>query len=365
MFFSYQEKKSFHILSVNQNADNKYINRLFGSEPNFHIKNIKKSDFFNEKPGIYQLIILNEITDMESGFDQTLRNYLKNGGNILFVPGNKIEESVNSFLANLAAPLYTEIDSIKQRISKLEVNSNIYQDVFQELKNNARLPDVFKYYKTTNTDNSTLETIWQTAGEESLFTKIVYEKGNFYQLALNLNLEWSNVPTHPIFVPSLINLSKNSGNAQNIYLQLGKNYPIAVSSLQTFENEMQFHIVNNQLGIDVIPQIRFNENQEAVLHTKGQILHAENYDVKLNDSIIQIASFNYLREESIPKYASYSDIEDQIKALNGNISVISSEKMKLSALNHEKRSERQFWRIFILLAIGFFLSEAILKTLKT
>ncbi|WP_321308739.1 BatA domain-containing protein [Marinifilum fragile] len=365
LYFSYKTNKVNHILSVNQKLENQYINKLFGSDKNFKIKNINKPQLHNETFNKFQLIILNEIEDIESGFKQSLQTYLQNGGNVLYIPSKQIKTSVNLFLSDVLAPNYLEIDSTQQRISKIETKANLYQDVFQDLKDNARLPDIYKFYKLSTPNNPTLESIWLTAGSEKLFTRIQYGKGQLYQFSMNLKSEWTNLITHPILVPTLINLSKTNSNWSKIYYQIGKNNTIDLTNSFISNNEEQFHIKNDGIGIDIIP-LRINSlNQSTQLRIVDQLRHSENYTLTLNDSIIQTCSFNYPRNESQLSYYAKQEIENKIQTLNENHSVISSEKMKLSELINEKREGRQFWRIFILLALTFFLIEGTLKTLKT
>lgn len=365
LFFSYKTNHDFNVLSINQNTDNKYINNLFTSDKNFRIKNIKKSELHNESFRQFQLIILNEIEIIESGFSQTLSNYIQYGGNVLFIPGNTIELSVNTFLSEVLAPNYLKIDSSRQRISNIELDADIYQDVFQDVKNNARLPDVYKFYKLSTPNNPGLETIWETAGNEKLFTKVDIGKGHLYQLSMNLNNNWTNLTTHPILIPSLINLSKTNSNSNELYQLIGKNNTINVNSTFSTDTEAQFHIKNDKIGIDVIPLKIEGANQTYQLKIQDQIRFAEHFIITFNDSLVHTCSFNYSRDESVLSYTEKQEIERKIKALNENYSVISSEKMKLSELNNEKRDGRQFWRIFILLAIALFSIEGFLKSRKT
>ncbi|MDQ2180645.1 BatA domain-containing protein [Marinifilum sp. D714] len=365
LYFSYKTNNVNQILSINQISENQYINTLFASDKNFKIKNINKAQLHNETFSIYQLIVLNEIEDIESGFKQSLQMYLQNGGNVLFIPNKKVETSVNLFLSDVLAPNYLEIDSTQQRISRIETKANLYQDVFQHMKDNARLPDIYKYYKLSSPNNPTLESIWLTAGSEQLFTKIQYGKGQLYQFSMNLKREWTNLITHPILVPTLINLSKTSTNSGKIYHQIGKNNTIELISSFISNSDEQFHIKNEQIGIDIIPLRINSSNHSTQLRVVDQLRVSENYVVTLNDSILQTCSFNYPRNESEISYYEKQEIETKIKALHENYSVISSEKMKLSELNNEKREGRQYWRIFILLALTFFVTEGILKSLKT
>ncbi|WP_421919003.1 BatA domain-containing protein [Marinifilum sp.] len=364
LYYSYRNRNNYQILSVNQNSENKYINNLFASDGNFEIRNIGKSELHKESLYQYQLVVLNEIENIESGFNQKLKNYLRNGGNVLFIPGDNVL-SANSFLTDINAPGFNEMDTTKQRISKVELNSNIYNEVFLDLKDNVRLPDIFKYYKLSDTNNATQENLWETAGGENLFSKSKFGNGYCYVLSFNLHPNWTNLTTHPLLVPSIINLCRTSSAKNKIYYIIGENESITIETLPEDNNDEQFHIKNTQIDVDIIAQRTAGADQSAQLQTRGQIKYAENYNISLNHTIIQKCSYNFSRRESQLEHHKLSEIESKIKALNQDYSVISSEKMKLSELNHEKRNGRQFWRIFILLAFIFFLIEGLLKSKLT
>ncbi|MGQ1909635.1 hypothetical protein ACT3CE_07580 [Marinifilum sp. RC60d5] len=359
LYFSYKIDKKASILVINQHSENPYINNLLSSKEEFLLTNVLKSKLFNENLNKYQLLILNEINVIESGLKQNLKEYLNKGGNILFVPGEKIDNSLNSFLSDISALKYMQIDSSQQRLSDIEQNSEIYKDVFKKMDKNARLPDIFKHYKLFPAKNKLAETIWTSAGKDILFSKQSYGTGNFYQLSINLNSKWTNLITHPIFIPSIINLTKNTNTSANLYFQTGKNNTIEIQQNTIHTNDEPIHIINS--NTDIIPQQFTRSNQNSILHTKSQIKYAGNYSIIRKDSLIQTCSFNHSRNESNTEYYSFAEIKDKINHTKGNVSVVSPSKIKLSTVYHEQRETTQIWRIFILLCIVFFITEGIIQ----
>lgn len=364
LFFSYLINNQIRILSVNQDQPNKYLNKLFSGSETFTFKNSYKSGVFNENLENYQLIILNEIQEMESGFTQTIKNYISNGGHLLFIPSIKNDTSVNLFLKEISAPQLTQIDSSKQKLAKIELNSELYQNVFEEIKKDARLPDVYKHYKLKSSTNDLSENIWKTQAGDNLLSKSNYGNGQFFLLALQLNPEWSNLITHPLFVPTFVNLTRNSINAQSLYYILGDQTPIKTKGFNQNLSKEQFHIINKKNQTDIIPD-QENKFDKVILYPRDQISQAENYLITKNDSIIYSCSFNYSRIESDPEYFTLNELTEFIKTQNLSISINSPVRKRLSELYREQSHGKQYWKLFVLLCVMFFASETLLLRIKT
>ncbi|PKQ62037.1 hypothetical protein BZG02_13950 [Labilibaculum filiforme] len=360
-YFSYIINSKIQILAINQNEPNKYLNKLFTGTETFEFKNLDKSSIFNENLDTYQLLILNEIEEIESGFNQVIKNYLLEGGPILFIPGNQYDNSVNLFLNEISAPQFMQIDSSKQRLSSLELNSELYQNVFEEVKNDARLPDIYKHYKFNNSTNSLVENIWKTQGGNNIFTKTKYENGNFYLLAMPLNPKWTNLITHPLFVPTFINLTRNSSNNHSLYYTLGAQEPIKINSSLRHSTKEPFHLINKKNQTDLIPNQENNFDKGILLYLGDEIAQAENYFISRNDSLVYSCSLNYSRVESDPEHHSLEEIETILKSHNLSILLISPEKMKLSGFYNEQSNGKQYWKLFVLLCLIFFISETLLN----
>ena len=362
LFFSYYINKENNILSINQDGPNKYLNKLFTGSETFKLTNKSKAYLFNENTDAYQLIILNEIDKMESGFRHVLTKYIENGGRILLIPNEKIDESVNLFLKDIEAPILKETDTSAQKLAKIELNSEIYKNVFEKLKNNARLPDIFKHYKLESSKNQFGEKLLQTKGNAPILTKIPYGNGQLYLFTTQLNPKWTNLITHPIIIPTLINLTRNSGKSASLYHQIG--YPKAIKIKPNQKNKDQLHIVNNDLKIDFIPEQANHFEKGIVLFPKEQITIAENYLISLNDSILNSCSYNYSRLESVPEYYSENEINDLIEDHLNKISISFPNKMKLSELYNEQSNGEQYWKLFVILCIFFIISETIIVKAK-
>lgn len=364
-YFSYNINSQIKILSVNQDKPNKYLNKLFSGTETFAFRNSTKSGIFNENLENYQLIILNEIQEMESGFNQSIKNYLSNGGHVLFIPSDKNDTTVNLFLEEISVPQLTQIDSSKQKLAKIELNSELYQNVFEEIKKDARLPDIYKHYKLGRSTNNLSENIWKTQAGDDLLTKLKFENGQFFLLTIQLNPEWTNLITHPLFVPTFINLTRDSNNAQSLYYTLGNQEPVRTASFNQNSSSEEFHITNKNNQTDIIPDQENNFDKGLLLYPRDQISQDGNYLITKSDSIVNSCSFNYSRIESDPQYFTLDELTTLIKIQKLPISINSPVKMKLSELYNEQSNGKQYWKLFVIFCMIFFVSETLLHRIKT
>ncbi|WP_372751848.1 BatA and WFA domain-containing protein [Labilibaculum sp.] len=364
LFFSYQISNQVQVLSVNQREPNKYLTKLFSGSETFAFKNIDKSGLFSENLPNYPLIILHEIEDMESGFNQMVKNYLSNGGRVLFIPSNRNKISVNSFLKEISAPEFMQIDSSHQKLSYIELNSELYQNVFEEIKKDARLPNIYKHYNLTRSTNNFDENIWKTQAGDPLLIQTNFGKGQFFLLGIQLNSEWSNLVSHPIFVPTLVNLTHSANTNQPLYYTLGDQQIIKTNSFLSNSQNEPFHIINKSEQIDIIPDQENKFEQGTLLYPRNQITQAGNYFIVQDDNIVNSCSFNYSRIESDPFYYSLEELKEEIKANSLAFSIISPVKISLSQLYSEETNFKQYWKFFLILCLLFFTAEGLLSRSK-
>lgn len=352
-YFSINKLLQVKTLVINGNKPNKYVNKVYDIANKFEVTNINKAEHNNYKIKSYQLVVLNQVEDIESGFADNLTQALNAGTTLLYVPGNLVKPTVNKFFKTISAPCYSQLDTNKQQVASIERESKIYKKTFAKLEENALLPTVYKFYRFEAVTPRT-EKLWRTAGNMALFTKTAVGTGACYQLAFNLQPDWSNLVTHPIFVPTMLNAYSNSNN-NPLYYIAGKRYHINIT---TAKNAKKIHLIHQQNKADIIPYQQGSANFGSTIYTQNQIGKAGHYKVTANDSVCSILAFNYSRNESKPYYFSASDISKISKF----ITVTDADKMVIdnSISSAEKKSNVSF--MLVILALSFFVAEGMLKS---
>jgi len=363
-YFSYKIQKSAEIISINQENENRYISQLFSDKQYFTLKNINKSQFHQEDLSKTKLIILNQLSDMQSGFRQKISNYIHKGGQVLVLPANDNNDSNNELLNELGASQYTQLDSLNKMVSGIELDSEIYKNVFTQLKDDARLPQVYRHFKLSDAKTGICIPLWQTNTGENLFSQIQLGQGKLYISSFDFHPRWTNAIEHPVFVPSLINIALNNQAHLPIYYKLNENEYAIANGLKFNHEKAMFHIENKKLGIDLIPEQISHFDKGLLLNTHGQIKKAGNYFISQSKQILSGISFNYPRQESDLSFYSSSEIQDLLKEYKLNYSLFDIESLDMRSMIEEQESGNTYWKLFLLLAFLFLMLEVLIQKIK-
>jgi len=363
-YFSYMIQKSAEIISINQENENRYINQLFSDKQYFILKNINKSQFHQEDLSKTKLIILNQLTDMQSGFRQKISNYIHKGGQVLVLPANENNDSNNELLTELGASQFTQMDSLNKTVSSIELDAEIYKKVFTQLKEDARLPQIYRHFKLSEAKTGISIPLWKTNTEENLFSQTQLGQGKLYISSFNFHPQWTNAIKHPIFVPGLINIALNNQVHSPIYYKLDESEYAIANGLKLNHEKAMFHIENKTLGIDLIPEQISHFDRGLLLNTHGQIKKAGNYFISQSKQILSGISFNYPRQESELTFYSSGEIQDLLQRYKLNYSLFDIETIDMRSLIEEQKNGNTYWKLFLLLSFLFLIIEVLIQKIK-
>lgn len=356
LYFNYNINSNKNVLVINSGRENKYIKALYTTENNFTLRNTSTQKINDSHK--YQLIILNRINDIESDFANKLSNYIRQGGNLLLIPGDNVSEKLNIFLRSINSPYYGKIKNNTQRISYIEQNSDIYKKTFKNLKKDALMPEVYKYYILKEDKDVLSENIWLSENNNIIMSHSKFYSGNSYVMACALNNKWTNITTHKLFVPALWNIAHSKTKNHNLYYTISKHDKVFIDNKNS--KEKIIHITNKKNKIDIIAEYKISKHQESYLNLHNQIRKASNYNLVSDGENFAACSFNYSREESDLKFHSLSDIK---KLSSENISIISdtdtNTNWKEELINQDNGNE--LWRYLLILCLLFLMLEFYLK----
>ncbi len=357
-YFSYTIAKNIELLAVNEDEENKFINALFVDDEYINITNFFENNIKHSQLSSFQVIILNEVKAISSGFAQELVNYISNGGTVLFFPGFEGEiESYNNFFKVLKTNYFTHIDTHKTKIERINYENEIYSNVFKKTEDNINLPEIYQHFVFSHHTFTKDEAILTTQNNHTIISITPFGKGKIYISAIPTSTEYSNFAKHPIFVPTIYNIALNSQPISKIYYTIGKDETIEIS--KTGEGYNVFHIINSSNTYDFIPQYSpgaLGTNFNVKLSLKQNITKADNYVIKNKEKPLMGIAFNYNRNESDLSFYMKKEILEILKKLDlNNFSLIDTKNQTrfiqtLKQINQGK----QLWKLFIILALIFF-----------
>lgn len=363
-YFSYTIAENINILSINHGEPSRYIKALFANDDYFTLHNFSKNNIQPSQFPNFQLIILNEIQNISSGLAQSLNDYIKEGGNLLFFPNSEGDiESYNAFLKSLNTNYFTHLDTQQVAIKAIDYKHEIYTNVFRKIDNNADLPVIFSHFVLSQLTQTQQTNILSTQTGHTILAQTNYGRGKLYVSAIPLSTKYSNFAEHILFVPTLYNIALFSQNNSRIYYTIGKDNMIEINNREFEPSDYNvFHISKHDGSFDFIPQQNNDLYSASIkLFIQQNIEKAGNYIVTNNEQTITGVAFNYNRSESDLSYYSQDELQQLIGQNQlASFVVLQSDSELLTADLEELKKGRQYWKWLIILALLFFAFEIFL-----
>ncbi|MCK5823393.1 MAG: BatA and WFA domain-containing protein [Bacteroidales bacterium] len=364
LYFSYLIQNKVKILAINQDSENKFINALFKNDNTVELTNSQVGKLNFAKMSNYQLIIINSVKNISSGLSQTLINFAKNGGTLLFLPdfdGNI--KTYNHFLLSVKSNRIEKIDSQKVKINHINYKNELYKNAFEKIDNNVDLPIIYKHFLFTKNTYSNNENIL-TANKQAILSTLPINKGKIYIFSLPLSEKYSNLVKNSLFIPTFYNIALYSQSFYDVYYTIGKDKIIELNKKYADNNNV-FRIINKELKFDFIPQNKIIDSK-IILIINNSIKKAGNYIIKKLEETISSISFNYNRNESELEYYSKKELISLLNKHNlRNFSILKSQDKFFTHNLIQINNGKQLWKIFIILTLLFLGIEiALLRLLK-
>jgi len=185
------------------------------------------------------------------------------------------------------------------------------------------------------------------------------EKGKVYLSSVSLNSEFSNFTKHAMFVPTLYNIALYSESVNRLYYTIGKDESIETKKVNP-NSDMTFRITDKLKNFEIIPEHR-NVDLQTVVYPHDQIIKAGNYLLLSGEDTITGISYNYNRKESDMKFYTSSELIDLTdKKKLKNINILDLKHKPVSQILKEMNYGIRLWKLFIILALLFIITETIL-----
>lgn len=359
LYFSLKTSVQNTILCLS-NAPNRFIDAVYGDDANYKLTLNSFGNINYQNFNAYNLIILNEPTEISSGLQTELDKYQDQGGQVLLIPPAANASALNLFTNAHQLPTYQALQAQALKVSQVSENSVLFKNVFKRLNQNADLPVVNQYYVLQKQSSTKGRALISLNNGEALLWQTNAKKGNVYLLGAPLNTSFTNLPQHSLFVPMMLNMAMGATKENRLYYTVNANAYIVLPA--------ELSVKSKLIGIK-------NKDQELVteiIQRNGQkLVHAEAiktagwFDVKekSTNTLLSVASFNDNRNESVMRFLNEDEIKQQTAQLK-HAKINTNNSQVLGAQISEALSGRSLWRWFILAALIFLVIEIILLRIK-
>ncbi|MBD1362760.1 BatA domain-containing protein [Mucilaginibacter sp. ZT4R22] len=352
-YFTFNVNSKLPVLLVDGGTPNRYLNAVFAADPFFSIKRTQDGNVDYAALSTYPLIVLSDIDNVSAGLAQQLKTYVNKGGTLMVFPSAEAELlSYRAFLQPMGAAYPGKIVTEANKVSGLNLQSQVFKNIFESFPQNPDLPMVKKYY-TLSGNTKQAESLMKLQTGQSLWEGYSLGKGKLYVAAVALNEDFSNLPVHALFVPVMFRVALLSGHDQSLFYTLGSNQAIETVPLQSTEKQVVKLVRGNE---SIIPDVKQQEGS-TVLYLPGQLNQTGIYDLKKQDSTAAVLAFNDNRSESDLSYLNSNDLA---KLLPQKSNFIAGDKFNVNNINTAENSGLQLWKLCIILALIFLAAETLL-----
>ena len=359
LYFSLSASAQSYILSLYDNAENRYLKALFAADSSISYQSISLKNVNYSSLKEQDLIIVEQSQEeMSNGLIQELVQYVHQGGNLLILPSSQATIYHNGLNNALGVSNFGKLNTEKTAISKLNLQHGLYKNVFEKYPENINLPTVFQHFEPSQAITGNKETaITMENGSDFLISHKV-ENGNVYLLAVGLNEKFSDFQQQAIFVPTLFNMSLSDNLQNNLYYTIGQTHNIILKNTNiTGDNVLE--IKNNNHAF--IPELARNI-LGTQLYIHNQVKDADNYLLYDKDSVLMGLSFNYNRKESEMDFLSVEQIKEQIAQYGlENFNLLDIQHKSSEVIKQQiSSSGTSLYFYFVLLTLLVLLAEVVL-----
>lgn len=360
MYFAFEVKEHIKVLVIGPANSNSYLEKFYGSDDIFIISrmNYRTIDFGKLKT--YNLVILNGIPDISSGLSSQVKQYITDGGNLLFIPSkSEIYDNNNAFLKEMNAGTIVNFDTTTTRVTRIKLSNNLFSESIKNVPQNADLPIINQHYKFNFPIASGVETLVSMLSGDDFLSKKNIGSGQLYILSTGLDPSYGNFTSHLLFAPIMHGIASKGGSVQKLYYTLGEDLNISINTGNQFVTESPFSLFSEQTQHSVIPGQKF-KNGKLNLSLDNIILQNGYYNLNIDDSTIAVFAFNYNRDESKMEFYDINQLTELCEESSLRYySVLDVSDPKYTEVINALQKESDFWKLFIIFALFVILLEVV------
>jgi hypothetical protein len=350
-WISFYVEEEIDIMVINSGSANRYLTAFFNGLPAFNVTTSTPNSINYGNLTDYNLIIIHDITSMSTGMQSSLTEYISSGGKVLFFPAlNSNVENINTFLSANGANEIRNYLERERKVSNINTEEFIFNDVFLDNRGNLTLPTVSGSYETTSFQSRAEEKLMNYRDGGSFLGKYIKENGILYLCSSTLDPDINNLVVNAeVFVPMIFKMAIAQPIASPISYTIGANDPIEVKR-DLSGGDIVYKIVG---ATEFIPS-QLNLGPRILLNDGDQINTSGIYDLKIEDQLVKKLAYNYDRLESNLKAGNLSDAQLPYRIMQNSLSA------DLTSVITEKDKGITLWKWCLILSLIFFAVESLL-----
>lgn len=354
-YFSFNVAIQEKVLSIEDVETPNNIAAIFNNDTHFSFEKTNKGQLDYSSLKKYSLIILNQLTEISSGLNASLKEYLDNSGNIYIIPASNANiNSYNTFLLNVNAGTYGALQTKQGEGTTINLNEEVFKGVFNQIPKNIEQPKFTKFYPIQANNQANERELLATNSGTPLVAKFDVGKGYVYLQAVPLLNSFSDLAAKAIFAPMIYNTAVYKKNNIPLFYTIGKDNLLEVKN-EMDNSEMVYKLTNGKY--EFIPENRTIGNT-ILLRVNNTLPTDGLYNIVNNAKIQAVVAFNFDRTESNLQFADNSLLA---KTFNQKKQIIlDNTQSNLSVAVKHIKDGIVLWKLCVILSLIFLLIEVVL-----
>lgn len=364
MYFSFEIVEQIKALEVYGKQPNRWLKLLLESDGLFQFDSRSAMQLDYQSIADYDVVFLQGLEMLPTGMERFLNSFVESGGSLLLIPTANAPSAgmLNNFIGGYGQSIGVEVDTARTRVFSLLQEHELFQDVFINIPKNVDFPNVYQHYPIRLQARSSSRSLIDLLNGRPFLTETKKAKGSFYMLAAPLNDSWTDLQRNALFVPLIYRMAFLSNNVTPMYYTMGEENRIEAGFLPG--NTDQALTIRSLKGdFAFIPGQRNRQGRMELLPYE-MVKMPGHYGLYAGDSLLQMLSWNYSRDESVLTFYPADAIESQlIDAGFEQFEVFKSEELKKSDALERVAKGAQLWKLFLIFALVFLLAESLVLRL--
>ena len=338
------------IIEIKPSAQITAVERVYGNRQVFNFRSYSIANFNYSLLDQAHLVVLNGIDRSDAGLNLALRNYIDEGGTLLYIPGTKPDAQSLQQLTGSSGVAVVSGDPVVQELDRPDYNNPFFENVFEERSPSIAMPRAAQTWRWGQDRSAILN-----FKNDEPFLSRIDQGGQLYLLATPLTPAYTDFHNHALFVPVMYRIAGSSRkNDAQLYYTLEENFiALKVDSLL---QEEPLRLMGAQ---EVVPSQRTVNQQVFLEIPKFSISHGFYHVVAAADTVGLIA-FNLDKAESLLDQFAGPEIKTQMGDA-ANISIF--EATSAEAFSNEIKERylgKPLWKYALMIALFFLLVEVLL-----
>jgi hypothetical protein len=352
-FIAFNVIEKIKVMALNEDRSSQFLDALFKDQPEFEYTSLTAAALDVNMLKGNQLVVLNNLQSISSSLAASINQFVTDGGAVAVFPAGKADvESYNRFLNNLQANSISGFSEAAQDMAGINLQQNIFRDVFERIPENMNLPRAKKYYQFTRSTASNEEAILTLKDGNSFFSRYPHGNGSLYVCGAPLDRDFSELPVHAIFVPMLYKMAVLNIHSGNIGYFIGDKTRIEVEAGKA-NGERVYKIKGDK--VEFIPE-QLAVGNKMLLGLNGQIKKSGFYQVGLEGSdTSSVLALNFDRKESDMKFFNAAQLKEQYG--QSNINIVNGANAEVATVVKELDRGTPLWKWCLLLTLAFLAVE--------